>query len=208
MQVLHRHVCVHIFLPDSRGERDPGPGPQHDVQPVLWGPGDGVRAAHALEDRVLSRPGGHCLGPFYMQVTDNVSPWGHPCSGPWLGSQTVTSRVSVPEATCGHSPRPREPRREPVVSGVASILCLCQPPATCEKAAASWGTCLCLLLGYDPVCHLPARPAACFSWCVCHGQVWPANGSHPSGHAELAVPWDVVWLESGVAVVTPWWPLS
>lgn len=44
-----------------------------------------MRAAHALEDRVLSRPGGQCLGPFYMQVTGNVSPWGLPCSRPVAG---------------------------------------------------------------------------------------------------------------------------
>ncbi|XP_045708581.1 GDP-fucose protein O-fucosyltransferase 2 isoform X1 [Phyllostomus hastatus] len=58
-QVLHRHLRLHVLLSDSRGKGDPGPGPQDHVQPLLWGPGEGVRAAHALEDRVLSRrPGG------------------------------------------------------------------------------------------------------------------------------------------------------
>lgn len=44
-----------------------------------------MRAAYTLEDRVLSRPVGPCLDPFYMQWTDNVSPWGRPCSRPVAG---------------------------------------------------------------------------------------------------------------------------
>uniref|UniRef100_A0ABI7ZT94 GDP-fucose protein O-fucosyltransferase 2 n=1 Tax=Felis catus TaxID=9685 RepID=A0ABI7ZT94_FELCA len=54
-QVLHRDLGLHVFFPDPRGERDPRARPPDDVQPVLWGPGGGVRAAHALEGRLLSR---------------------------------------------------------------------------------------------------------------------------------------------------------
>uniref|UniRef100_A0A8C0CEZ8 GDP-fucose protein O-fucosyltransferase 2 n=1 Tax=Balaenoptera musculus TaxID=9771 RepID=A0A8C0CEZ8_BALMU len=56
--VFYRHFGLHVLLSNSRGERNPGVGPQDDLQPVLWGRGEGVRAAHALEDRVLSRPAG------------------------------------------------------------------------------------------------------------------------------------------------------
>ncbi|XP_068403308.1 GDP-fucose protein O-fucosyltransferase 2 isoform X1 [Eschrichtius robustus] len=56
--VFYRHFGLHVLLSNSRGERNPGVGPQDDLQPVLWGRGEGLRAAHALEDRVLSRPAG------------------------------------------------------------------------------------------------------------------------------------------------------
>ncbi|XP_057553539.1 GDP-fucose protein O-fucosyltransferase 2 isoform X4 [Hippopotamus amphibius kiboko] len=59
--VFYRHVGLHVLLSNSRGERNPGLGPPDDLQPVLRGRGEGLRAAHALEDRVLSRlrhPGG------------------------------------------------------------------------------------------------------------------------------------------------------
>lgn len=41
-QVLHRHVGLHVFLSDPRGEGDSGFGPPDDVQPLLWGPGGAV----------------------------------------------------------------------------------------------------------------------------------------------------------------------
>ncbi|XP_059020924.1 GDP-fucose protein O-fucosyltransferase 2 isoform X2 [Mustela lutreola] len=54
-QVLHRNLGLHVLFSDPRGERDPRARPTDDVQPVLRGPGGGVRAAHALEGGLLSR---------------------------------------------------------------------------------------------------------------------------------------------------------
>ncbi|XP_029071126.1 GDP-fucose protein O-fucosyltransferase 2 isoform X2 [Monodon monoceros] len=85
---FYRHLGLHVLFSNSRGERDPRVGPQDDIQPVLWGRGEGVRAAHALEDRVLRRPAGA------------------PHEGsqdPPAGQQAVPSPVSGPGALRSHA---------------------------------------------------------------------------------------------------------
>ncbi|XP_042093761.1 GDP-fucose protein O-fucosyltransferase 2 isoform X6 [Ovis aries] len=40
--VFYWHISLHVLLSNSRGEGDPGLGPQDNIQPVLWGRGEGL----------------------------------------------------------------------------------------------------------------------------------------------------------------------
>ncbi|XP_045858959.1 GDP-fucose protein O-fucosyltransferase 2 isoform X2 [Meles meles] len=114
-QVLHRNLGLYVLFSDPRGERDPRARPTDDVQPVLRGPGGGVRAAHALEGGLLSRRPRARPAPRTSAHTASSSS-GCPCGlgscWPWLAGKaapplhfrvTVTTHCHVSHGACPFS---------------------------------------------------------------------------------------------------------